>query len=483
MTRVCIGFEVHQPFRIAQEFDPGRTRGKRDLKSIYFSSRNREIFERVRDKCYLPATSIILELLDGGFRCAFSLSGTVIEQMEAWGQDALELFRQIAHHRNAELLGQTYYHSLAGLFAETDEFQEQVRLHRRLLEDVFGVTPKVLENTEFIFDNRIAEAAARLGFGAVYAEGVERLLQWRSPNYVYSCRGIPLLLRHYHLSDDIAFRFSCRDWNQWPLTADKFATWIAGCAGDCVQLFIDYETFGEHHWKESGILEFLRWLPVELDAKGNECILPSQAAEIPPKEELDIPETTSWADVEKDTSAWLGNCKQVAAFNAVESAEQLVSNREIWRYLQTSDHFYYMASKYGSCGEVHAYFSQEGPYESFASYMRILSDFEERSSRLVRSKTASRALRCHPPERAFHFWSGCGYTGYSAHSLDEFAKLLEVVPADSIAFHCHRGDFCRWLTDTVGDPVLAGRLEGCTERHRMVEIVNRRRNELWRRLK
>ncbi|MDH7593424.1 MAG: alpha-amylase [Methanomicrobiales archaeon] len=483
MSRVCIGFEVHQPYRISHEFDPIRSRQNRDLKSIYFTGRNREIFERIQEKCYVPATSLILELLDQDFRCAFSLSGTVVEQMKEWGEESLELFRQVARHRNAELLGQTYYHSLAGLFKDKREFMEQVRLHRTMMKETFGVTPSIVENTEFIFDNSIAWAAKQLGFKGMYAEGVDRILEWRSPNYIYTCEGIPILLRNYRLSDDLAFRFSCRDWSEYPLTADRFASWIAASPGDCIQLFIDYETFGEHHWKESGILEFLRWLPEELVQKGNECILPSHAVEIEPRGELDFSETTSWADVEKDTSAWLGNCKQETAFNAVETAAHLAGDRTIWRYLQTSDHFYYMATKHGSCGEVHSYFSQCAPFESFASYMRVLSDLEERAAKVKRSKGAAMALRCLPPEKAFHFFSPYGYMGYSAYSLDEFAKLLEVVPVDSITHHCERGDFERWLSEVVEDPVLAGRVKGCRERHVLVEQVNKRRAALWRRLK
>ncbi len=229
MTRLCIGFEVHQPYRL----NPNITRHGPENESAYFSPANKEILERVADKCYVPATEIILESLDEGFKCAFSLSGTVIEQLERWRPDALGLFEQVAGHRNAELLAQTYYHSVASLFDGPEEFEEQVRLHKQLLKSVFGVGPVVMENTEFIFNNSIAKSAKRLGFKAIFTEGVERVLEWRSPHYVYSCNGIALLLRNYHLSDDIAFRFNNREWDQYPLTADKFASWVAGSSGDC----------------------------------------------------------------------------------------------------------------------------------------------------------------------------------------------------------------------------------------------------------
>lgn len=483
MSRVCFGFEVHQPFRLDHQFDPEAGKRNKNLRELYFTSKNRDLLERVVQKCYIPATEIVLENLDQGFCCGFSLSGTLIEQMEAWGKDALDLFQQVASHRNAELLAQTYYHSLASLFSEKDEFEDQIRQHVSLIQDVLGVTPRIFENTEFIFNNAIASVVKRLGFAGVYAEGVERILGWRSPNYLYSCQGIKVLMRNYRLSDDIAFRFSNRQWEHYPLTADTFASWLAGTPGDCIHLFMDYETFGEHQWHESGIMEFLRWLPHEIVLKGNQCILPSQALEEDPRDELDIEETISWADQEKDTSAWLGNCRQSTAFRAVEKAGRLVRDRMVWRYLQASDHFHYMASKFGSCEEVHSYFRQEGPYESFADYMRVLSDFEERSAALARMKGAVLGLRCLPPEKAFHFFSDYGYTGHSAYSLDDFAEQLDVVPKDSIQFHIERGDFVSWIARVLGDRRLAETLKKCHEPHELSAAVDRRRKYLWNRLK
>lgn len=483
MAKVCFGFEVHQPFRLNNEFSPDKVIKKKDIREIYFHDKNREILERVIEKCYIPATEIIINCLDEGFRCAFSISGTLIEQLEMWGREALQLFSHIAAHKNAEIIAQTYYHSLASLFIEKDEFEEQIRLHRQLMKDTFGKIPIVFENTEFIFNNDIAAIVKKLGFDAICAEGVERVLGWRSPNYLYSCQGITVLMRNYVLSDDIAFRFSNREWNQNPLTAEKYASWIAATQGDCITIFIDYETFGEHHWKESGILEFLRWLPFELAEKGNECVLPSEAAKISTRDEVSVPETISWADIEKDTSAWLGNNKQVTAFRNLERAKLLIKNKTIWRYLQTSDHFHYMSSKCGSCGDVHSYFRQEGPFESFATYMRVLSDYEERSATAMRTRKAAFGLRCLPPERAFHFHSNFGYTGYSAYSLDEFAEQLEVVPSDSITYHVERNDFSQWIAYVIGDSQLASDISNNATRHVIVEAVNRRREYLWSRLK
>jgi alpha-amylase len=483
MAKICFGFEVHQPFRLNNQFDAEMNRKQKHLEEIYFSSRNREILERVVQKCYLPATQILLANLDQGFCCGMSLSGTVVEQLERWGKDALDLFGQVATHKNAEILGQTYYHSLVGLFQNLAEFEEQILLHRGLMKDTFGVEPRIFENTEFIFDTAIASTVRKLGFDAMYTEGVDRILGWRSPDYLYSCKGLKLLLRNCRLSDDIAFRFTNRAWEHYPLTADTYARWIAATPGECVQVFIDYETFGEHQWEDTGILEFLRWLPEEMLQKGVECLTPSAAARGEPCEEISVEDTLSWADREKDTSAWLGNCWQNAAFRAVERAPPLVKDRTIWRYLTTSDHFHYMASKFGSCEEVHSYFRQQEPADAFTTFMRVLSDLEYRSASLIRKKGAALALRTLPPEKAFHFHSSYGYTGYSAFSLDEFAEQLEVVPADSISYHMQRDDFSRWLAEIIGDTQLAQQVKGKTQRHEIAESVDKRRRSQWNRLK
>ncbi|HUL62836.1 MAG TPA: alpha-amylase, partial [Methanocella sp.] len=419
------------------------------------------------------------------FKCAFSLSGTVVEQLGRWNPDVLDLFRDVAQHPNAEMLAQTYYHSIASLFDDLSEFEAQVRLHQRLMKDEFGVRPQVLENTEFIFNNAIAESAAGMGFKAVYSEGVDRVLDWRSPNYVYSCRGVKLLLRNFPLSDDIAFRFTNRLWPEWPLTADKYASWVAASPGDYVNVFIDYETFGEHQWADTGIMQFLEWLPRECEARGVEFATPSEVAYLPAADELSVEETISWADVEKDHSAWQGNAIQHTALREVQCVRPLINDLDIWRYLQTSDHFYYMASKFGSCGEVHSYFSPDActNFEAFDSYMRILSDFMMRSARAVRPKDVAAELRCMPPEKAFRFHNRAAYTGFTAYSIDEFGDMLNYVPSDSVAYHVERGDFPRWARAVLGDEKLADELGHCQSRIELIEAVDRRRKELWARLK
>jgi alpha-amylase len=485
MVKLCMGFEVHQPYRLNPSFDPGEVRKGKKISESYLSDKNREILQRVCEKCYVPATQLMLELLDDGFKCAFSLSGTLVEQLGRWNPDTLDLFRKVAQHPNAEMLSQTYYHSIASLFDDLSEFEAQVRLHQRLMKEEFGVRTQVLENTEFIFNNAIAESAAGMGFKAVYTEGVDRVLGWRSPNYVYSCRGTKLLTRNFPLSDDIAFRFTNRAWPGWPLTADKYASWIASSPGDYVNVFVDYETFGEHQWLETGIMDFLRWLPRECASCFVEVATTTEIAYIPPAEELSVEDTISWADVEKDVSAWLGNTIQNAALREIQCARAFAADLDTWRYMQTSDHFYYMASKFGSCGEVHTYFSPDAcsNAEAFDSYMRILSDFETRGAARMKPGDAAMELRCLPPENAFRFHNPVVYTGFTAYSLDDFGKMLNYVPSDSVAYHLGRGDFDAWIRNVLLDDGLADQVKGCKNRIELIEVVDRRRKELWARLK
>ena len=479
MSMVSFGFEVHQPFRINNKFDATEVIKRGDLRRIYFSNKNKEILERVVQNCYVPATEIMLDNLDQGFKCAFSFSGTAIEQLEKWGKDALELFKQVAVHENAEILAETYYHSLASLFHDKDEFEKQVRLHQQLMKNTFRVNPNVFVNTDFIFNNGIASIVKRLGFSATYAEGVDRVLEGRTPNDVYTCQGMKVLMRNYKLSDDIAFHFGNKDWDQYPLSADKFASWLAATPGDCINIFLPYETFGEHGSKESGILEFLRWLPSELMDKGNECALPSQVARIDAREELNVEEMTSWAGADKDLSIWLGDCKQRIAFKAIERAKSLVKNKDILRYFQASDHFLAMSPMLSA---VPSYYSEGGPFESFVTYMKILSDLEQIPG-MMRTKGAVMGLLCLPPEKAFHFFAGDRYAGYSAYSLDEFADQLQVVPNDVITYHLERGDFSRWIEEVLGDTQLTAEVGKCAMRHELVEAVEKRRDYLYHRLK
>jgi alpha-amylase len=484
MPDVCMGFEVHQPYRLNRFFAPNSKITSKNLDELYFDTMNREVLERVADKCYVPATKIILEKLDEGFHCSFSLSGTLVEQLEKWRPDALSLFSQVACHKNAEILAQTYYHSIASCFADKSEFEEQVRMHVDLMHDLFGTRPTVFENTEFTFNNEIAAHIRSMGFSGIFTEGVDRILGWRSPHHVYSCRDIPVLLRDIPLSDDIAFRFANTSWDKFPLTADTYAGWLAASAGEVITLFLDYETFGEHFWQETGIFNFLRYLPEEMAKKGISTVLPSDVIDRhPPVGTIEVTETISWADIEKDTSAWMGNDRQQTALSAVQKAQAFASDKKIWRYLQTSDHFYYMASKFGTCGEVHVYFSHQEIEDAFCTYMRILSDFEKRNIRNMKNRKAAKTLMTVPPEHAFHFACPTGYIGYSAYNLDQFLDLLAVVPQDSITFHLQHGHFAHWFRFVLDDKNLADSMHDQLRRQELEQIVRERKELLWSHLR
>ena len=287
------------------------------------------------------------------------------------------------------MLSETYAHSLAALY-DPDEFRAQVALHDQLIKKHFGATPRVFRNTELIYRNDIARMVEDMGYEAILTEGADHILGWRSPNYMYqpsSCTKLKLLLKNYRLSDDIAFRFSNRGWDQWPLTAEKFAGWAHAVngAGELINLFMDYETFGEHQWAETGIFDFMEALPAAVFADPNfDFVTPSQAAErYSPIARIDVPNAISWADVERDLTAWIGNDMECDAIETVYSLKEkvLADGDEgivrTWRRLQTSDHFYYMCTKWFSDGDVHKYFNPYGtPYDAYINYMNVLSDFK-----------------------------------------------------------------------------------------------------------
>ena len=384
MTNVCLYFQVHQPFRIAKYtlFDIGKH-------TRYFDEqKNKEIMQKIARKCYLPANQAIKQLLNKypDFKVAYSISGTALEQFEKYAPNVLKSFKELAKTGKVEFLTETSHHSLSSL-QDKEEFIEQVKQHQKLIKEHFGQKPKILRNTELIYNNEIAKLAEKLGFKAILAEGWEGALGWRSPNYVYKAKDskIKLLLKNYRLSDDIAFRFSNKQWNQWPLKADTYAGWIAPIIGDTVNLFMDYETFGEHQWADTGIFNFLKHLPKELKKHNISFQHPSELLKTAAKEELDIPDTISWADLERDTSAWLGNKMQQAAHAQLYKLKKDVfatGDKELiekWRKLTTSDHFYYMCTKWFSDGDVHKYFNPyETPYECFINFTNILQDIAGR---------------------------------------------------------------------------------------------------------
>lgn len=395
MSSICFYFQVHQPLRIKKYryFDIG-------TKSAYFDDdsesnlNNKRIIHKVAGKSYLPTNKLLLELikLHPEFKVSFSLSGLAIEQFERFSPETLESFQRLVDTGRVEVLSETYYHSLSFLHSK-DEFKSQIELHAKKLKAVFGVNkPEVFRNTELIYNNDLAVEVEKMGYKGILAEGADHILGWRSPNFVYSPVGvkkIKILLKNYKLSDDIAFRFSEKTWKEYPLTSEKFASWANAINGngEVINLFMDYETFGEHQWEDTGIFNFLRALPEELlKHPDNDFVTPSEAVKrYKPVGAIDAPNYVSWADVERDLSAWLSNSMQEDAMKklyALEDRVQKSKNRKIkedWRRLTTSDHFYYMCVKWFNDGDVHAYFNPyDSPYDAFRYYMNVLADMEIR---------------------------------------------------------------------------------------------------------
>jgi len=443
--------------------------GKNELFNFYFDqAKDKEIFERACRKCYFPSNEILLNLIDEYKRekkqvkVSFSISGIFLEQCEMFNKDLLESFKQLAETGCVEFLDQTYHHSLTGLYPDRSEFIEQIKMHRQAMRDLLGFEPTVFENTELLYNNAIAKTAEKLGYVGIFTEGVERILRGRSPNYLYkakNCDKIKILLRNYKLTDDIGFRFSAKWWTEWPLTADKYASWLASTKGQCINIFPDYETFGEHHWPETGIHEFLRYLPVEI-LKWDHLQM-SMPSEVLSKHnvvgEIDVPElggTVSWADLERDASCWLGNTMQWAYYTTTRELEPLVKESgdaefiKLWRYFLISDHLYYMFTAGGAPGEVHTYFSPYGnPMDAFVTCQSAISDFE------IRLRLFTIAAN-----EPFLFHTGHGeekFIGIKAWSLKGFIDAVKKVDIKSIEFHNKHGDFEKWASLSLRDETLA----------------------------
>jgi alpha-amylase len=387
MKSVCFYFQVHQPYRLKtyRFFNMGTDH------HYYDDFENSHIMQRIAQKSYLPMNDLLLKLIKKhgkDFKVSFSITGTAIEQFEAYAPEVLESFKKLAATGNVEFLAETYAHSLASLKSK-DEFRKQVELHSRKMEELFGVKPTAFRNTELIYSDEIGEMVYDLGYKTMLTEGAKHVLGWKSPNYMYCNARNPklkLLLKNFKLSDDIAFRFSLRGWNEWPLTAEKFVGWLNQIdeKEEVVNLFMDYETFGEHQWKETGIFDFMTALP-EVMFRNSEFkfATPSElGALLQPVSAIQVPFPISWADEERDITAWLGNEMQDEAVDKLYALESKVRNcndPEIlndWYKLQNSDHFYYMCTKWFSDGDVHKYFNPyDSPYTAFINYMNVLSDF------------------------------------------------------------------------------------------------------------
>lgn len=400
MLSVCPYFHVHQPFRIKRYrvFDIGND-------NEYFNAsdqtdlNNAKVLAKVAQKSYIPANAVLGELLakHPEFRFAFSFSGTVLDQFEAYAPQVLRSFQELVQSGRVEILADTYHHSLA-FFYSRPEFERQVAMHQKRIVELFGVTPRVFRNTELSYTNTLAQWCDDHGYLGIMAEGWDPVLGWRSPNYVYQpvgCKNIKVLLKNYKLSDDVAFRFGNRGWESWPLTAETYASWIHAHHGDgqTVNLFMDYETFGEHQWEDTGIFNFLRSLPQMLLRHPDTSFkTPTETIQsYDSVGEIDVPHILTWADTDRDLTAWVGNDIQRDAIATIYGMEKNVMDThdaeliETWRKLQTSDHFYYMCTKWFSDGDVHAYFSPyESPYDAYIAFMNALSDLQLRVTEALR---------------------------------------------------------------------------------------------------
>jgi alpha-amylase len=477
MTDVVFTFEVHQPHRLKRklvwEGKVFRRQSKQELFNYYFDNKSdKEIFKRAARKCYFPSNQILLDSIDNHkhdrkqVKVSFSISGVFLEQCEMFDSDLLEMFRQLAATGRVEFLNQTYYHSIASLYPNKEEFIEQAKMHKQTVKDLLSYTPSVFENTELLYNNTIAKTVEALGYRGIYTEGIEKILGEKSPNYIYTPKGakkIRVLLRNYKLTDDIGFRFSARWWPEWPLTADKYAGWLAGTPGQCINIFPDYETFGEHHWPETGIHSFLQHLPDEILKFDNlQMSTPSEVvAKHEPTGEIDVPEAegaVSWADVQRDQTGWLGNVMQWAYYTTLRGLEPFIKEADdaellkLWRDFQTSDHLYYMFTAGGGPGEVHSYFSPyESPMDAFVVAQTLLNDFEARLK-----------LSISTANEPFLFYTGVGkecYTGIMVWSLKGFIKALNEVNAKAIKFHTENGDFESWAQNSLRDQKLASQFK------------------------
>jgi alpha-amylase len=407
MRSVVFYFQVHQPYRLRRYtfFDIGRS------SDYFFDDSNARIVQRVAEKCYQPMNELLLRRIEatgGAFRCAFSISGTALEQLQSWAPWVIESFQRLARTGAVEFLAETSHHSLASLF-DPEELRVQVRSHARRIHELFGVRPTTFRNTELVCSNAIAHQAESLGFSCILGEGADHLLAWRSPHRIYrpeGCERIKLLLRSYRLSDDIAFRFSNRAWDQWPLYADRFASWVEALPpqDELVGLFMDYETFGEHQWRDTGIFDFMERLPEEILARGMRFRTPAEAAaEADPAGRLDLAYPVSWADAERDLTAWLGNDMQRAANQALWDIGRAVRStgdaalHADWRRLTTSDHLYYMCTKWFSDGDVHKYFSPfQSPHDAYVAFMNVLDDVDRRARRAAVREREEAAIDATP---------------------------------------------------------------------------------------
>ena len=403
MRSVVLYLHMHQPWRLKHYniFSVDHDHDYWTEKDWYAGTNNERIFKKVADKSYRPMLTLLSKCIKKypGFKFSLSITGTFLDQAEKWAPDVIEMLQELTKTGRVEIVAETYYHSLA-FFYDREEFEAQVKQHQDRIHKLFGMKSQVYRNTELSYNNDLAKWAEDFGFKGILAEGWDKILEWRSPNFVYrpsGCKKLKLLMKNYRLSDDIAFRFSDKHWKEWPLTVDKYMKWVETdtLRGPLINLFMDFETFGENIWEDTGIFKFFECFVGEWSKdEDNNFMTVSEACDsAEPTAEISMPWTVTWADTERDLSAWLGNSMQHEAMKAVyELKPEILSTGdrkliEDWRRLQTSDHPYYMCTKYFNDGDVHAYFSPyDSPYDAFLYYMNSLRDIRGRLDGITRTK-------------------------------------------------------------------------------------------------
>lgn len=475
--RVCMTFLLRHQQRVDPLYASGRGKQGRDT-SLFSRAEEEKRLRRLSASSYTPTTELLLGMMDEGFSCSFLVSGLLLGKLTEADQNLSDLLRDAITHRQAEPLAESYYQSVIPLFREREEYRFQVDQHRSLIEDFSGRRPSILVAPDSVFNRVVTMTAREMGFSAVYTDVFGKNTPGLSPEQQYLADGMPVLIRHCELSDDIAIRFGDVDWNYHPLLPDTYAGWLATFHEGIVHIMVDMEAFGGRFPAESGIFTFLEELPAALSDAGVQSILPGEAVAAASSPE-EIPDEL----LESASVAWPVNMMQCTALEALRTAGRWVPDKTTYRRLTARDHFSYMATTSGSCGTLTDQRTQADAYQYFTEYMKALSRFEEEQINLVRAKSAVRILRCISPDHAFHFCTPYHREGFSAHSLEEFAKLLDVASDACILHHSESQDFENWIRDIVRDDKLATEIHSLKSREEIQKVVDRRVLTLWNRLK
>lgn len=483
---VALSFFVHIFRELNHTYSLEKDRqgkGNRGMEDSCFSRDEKRNITRYARNCLVPTLEVLSRWIDDGMKISMCLTGTSVDLLEEHTPEAYDLLAGVAGHKNTELIGKTYYNSIAALFESPEEFGEQLKLHREMVKGRFSARPTCLSVEWNLFRPQVIPAIKSEGYHSFFITGIEKTPGEGQPAGLYHYNTIPSLVSHCVLADDIAARFSDASWDRYPLTADRYADWIKGTGSVIVPIQFGIEAFGCYHRKKTGIFDFLSALPGELVQRDIEPLTASEAV---------LRHGSSTAPALSDPPAATGvhlgqglmmNMNQYTAFSAIRNARRITGDTLLLRHLEAVDHVQAMAMKSGWCGRPPRSRSQHEAHEAFSLFMNILSDLEVRSSTLVRSRKAARVLRSLPPDKAFHFSYPHRYAGFSAHNLAEFLEMIGFAPDEVIAFHQERGDFARWIEEVLEDAILAREVQKCQDRCGLDRSVRKRIEYLEKRLK